>query len=314
VSALPTTAGAAGVADSGPAPGTVTGVSDQSPAPGGLDPVTVAAVDALPAVSRLTLVAVAGPSRALNAETASWLAARFDVPDPARTFHPSGDQWKVADLDAVLATAALRPEVRNVIVLTDLDRCPPRTLDHVLKVTEEPPAPTTFVVTCAAVDELPVTVQGRVSATVDVVPAASGTADPFTDLFAPEVWMGARIAARDRSEAVVDAARVLLAGPGDGTATSAAAFVDASARLARAAASPADRPAWERDLVRLAVVRRRRVVADAVRAGGLAAGPAARALTDLDRAAVLVDRYVPVASVAAAVAAADRVLGTAADR
>ena len=75
---------------------------------------------------------------------------------------PEGDRWTVSEVDVTIAgPAALIPVERNVIVVLSADRMDRSTSEHLLKVVEEPSAPTTFVFVTARAGALLPTLRGR---------------------------------------------------------------------------------------------------------------------------------------------------------
>ena len=80
----------------------------------------------------------------------------------ARVVTPATDNWTVDEVHELLVSPAARmPQVRNVLVAMDADRMSAACADHVLKIIEEPVAPTTFVLCVSAADALPATIRGR---------------------------------------------------------------------------------------------------------------------------------------------------------
>ncbi len=86
-----------------------------------------------------------------------------------RVVEPTGQAWSVDELGTeVCAPAALRPTVRNVIVIVGADRMAPMAADKLLKTVEEPGADTLFLACCTDRNRLSATVLGRVSNILEV--------------------------------------------------------------------------------------------------------------------------------------------------
>lgn len=98
------------------------------------------------------------------------LAAQLLDPDhlatDAKTFSPEGERWKVAELDPAIATLALAPLERHVLGLWDVHRMDRACFDKLLKVCEEPPAPSTVCWSTPQLAHLPTTLRSRISSVI----------------------------------------------------------------------------------------------------------------------------------------------------
>lgn len=113
------------------------------------------------------------PLPELAAAAGRWIARHHLGPAAdydAASFAPSAQRWRVTDLEPVLARAARQPRRRHVLILEDADRLEQRSYDRLLKLAEEPPAPTLLVLTATATSQLPATLRGRAAADVVVHP------------------------------------------------------------------------------------------------------------------------------------------------
>jgi len=103
-----------------------------------------------------------------------WFAAahlgRFNARLDMGFFSPTSSRWKVADLEPVLNRASLMPISRHVLVLENADQMDQVCFDRLLKITEQPPAPTLFVLTGTSPSTFKPTIQGRASFSSELVP------------------------------------------------------------------------------------------------------------------------------------------------
>jgi len=104
---------------------------------------------------------------------ASWIVAEL-LPtaqsrlSDARIVAPDKTNWTVDEItEQIIAPANLTPRLRNVIVVEDADKMTAAAADHLLKVIEEPPSPTTFVLCTPSADLLSVTIRSRSSAKIN---------------------------------------------------------------------------------------------------------------------------------------------------
>lgn len=99
---------------------------------------------------------------------------------------PSGERWKVADLEPVLHAFALTPLERKMVLLLAADTMDAAAYDRLLKLVEEPPSPCTIVFATPSVAALPATLRGRFTATCQVpVPLPEGMAGLLRELALP---------------------------------------------------------------------------------------------------------------------------------
>ena len=142
-----------------------------------LDPGCVAALQALAAHAEPPGVVLdAGPGGlgvaaatvvAAEALAAASPSAGDDAAADLRVARPDGDAWTVEEVDErILTAAAMRPVVMNAIVVDRADRMSARAADRLLKTIECPPAASWFVLVATDASRLPVTVRGRMAATV----------------------------------------------------------------------------------------------------------------------------------------------------
>jgi hypothetical protein len=117
-----------------------------------------------------SLVLLTGPGSRLAAVS---LAHRLvSAPDVVRLAEPDSGRWQVADLaEQVFAPVSYAPHVRHVLVLTHASSLSSAQWDRLLKLFEEPPAPTWFLVECDRLDEVPAAIRGRAGQLVQVEPA-----------------------------------------------------------------------------------------------------------------------------------------------
>lgn len=88
---------------------------------------------------------------------------------------PAGPSWSIAEIDQTIRTAGeFVPTLRNVIVVLDAHKMAPAGFDHLLKLIEEPLAPTTYVLCVDEIGALPPTIRGRLTH------AINANADPAT--------------------------------------------------------------------------------------------------------------------------------------
>jgi DNA polymerase III delta prime subunit len=115
------------------------------------------------------VIAFVSPSLAAsNAAALTFAAAQPDGVDDVKVLTPAEGRWKVDDLDAVIAAAAMRPVVRNLLVIERADDMTDLVVARLLKTFEEPAAPTWFLLCVRTVASMPVPVQGRIHTTVTV--------------------------------------------------------------------------------------------------------------------------------------------------
>lgn len=117
----------------------------------------------------------------LESETASFaalIAARAARPlgplVDQRRFAPEGDRYTVAELDAILIAAALRPEQRNILTLEALDTAGELAIARLLRTVEEPPAPTLFIACVRDRARLGIPLLGRAHAIVPLTGPGDG--------------------------------------------------------------------------------------------------------------------------------------------
>lgn len=104
---------------------------------------------------------------------------------------PSGERWKVADLEPVLHAFALTPLERKMVLLLAADTMDAAAYDRLLKLVEEPPSPCTIVFAAPSVAALPATLRGRFTATCQVpVPLPEGMAGLLHELALPVSLLG----------------------------------------------------------------------------------------------------------------------------
>lgn len=113
-----------------------------------------------------TLVIIEAPSL-LAEELAAVLAATL-VPtkearnSDVRVLSPASANWALDEIDQqVVVPSSLTPRVRNVLVLMAADQMTNRNAEHLLRATEEPPAPTTFIFCVADASRVLPTLRGR---------------------------------------------------------------------------------------------------------------------------------------------------------
>jgi hypothetical protein len=113
-----------------------------------------------------TLVIIEGPS--LLAEALAEVLAATLVPtkqarnSDVRVLSPASANWALDEIDQqVVIPSSLTPRVRNVLVLMAADQMTNRNAEHLLRATEEPPAPTTFIFCVADASRVPNTLRGR---------------------------------------------------------------------------------------------------------------------------------------------------------
>lgn len=143
-----------------------------------VDPASIAAVDgAAHSHPNASVIIVEGPSDTVatvvalrGAETAAGVHAQVDV----RVAAPNGDRWTVDELATnIVDPASMRPNHRNHIVVASADKMATLAADRLLKVTEEPSAPTTFWFAVTDTSRLLTTLRGRAT---DVI--VCGLIDP----------------------------------------------------------------------------------------------------------------------------------------
>jgi len=99
---------------------------------------------------------------------------------------PSGERWKVADLEPVLHAFALTPLERKMLLLLAADAMDAGAYDRLLKLVEEPPFPCTIVFAAPSAATLPATLRGRFTATCQVpVPLPEGVEVLLRELSLP---------------------------------------------------------------------------------------------------------------------------------
>jgi hypothetical protein len=104
---------------------------------------------------------------------------------------PSGERWKVADLEPVLHALSLTPLERKMMLLLAADTMDSSAYDRLLKLVEEPPSPCTIVFAAPIAAELPATLRGRFTATCQVpVPLPEGMGDLLRELALPASLLG----------------------------------------------------------------------------------------------------------------------------
>lgn len=103
---------------------------------------------------------------------ASWLAQQWAPPtDVARLAPPQGS-WRAEDVTGQLFPAVrLVPSHRHAVVVDRAEELVTRLHDRVLKLFEEPPAPTWFLLCLPAGTDLPATISSRVALRLDARPA-----------------------------------------------------------------------------------------------------------------------------------------------
>ena len=113
-----------------------------------------------------TLVIIEAPG--LLAEAQAEALALSLIPTKAarnadvRVLSPAGAQWTLEEIDQqITVPASLTPLVRNVLIILGADQMSTRNAEHLLKATEEPPAPTTFVFCVASARNVLATLRGR---------------------------------------------------------------------------------------------------------------------------------------------------------
>jgi hypothetical protein len=125
-----------------------------------------------------TLAVIACELPGVAADAAAWLAHQIGGADGSgdtdvRVAAPEQGRWTVRELDArVAAAAGTYPRVRNLLVVTDADRMDTGAAEHLLKVVEEPAAPTLFLFAVRSPQVLLPTIRGRAAAEVTLRPAS----------------------------------------------------------------------------------------------------------------------------------------------
>jgi hypothetical protein len=130
---------------------------------------------AIAEAARSNPTAVIIQSTPLLAEVAAARLAELLVPAlqarlmDVRVLAPESTTWTVDEVSRyIVAPAMLTPTVRNIIVILDADRMSTGCAEHLLKVIEEPSAPTTFCLCVTDSSLLLPTIRGRVSTTLDI--------------------------------------------------------------------------------------------------------------------------------------------------
>lgn len=273
--------------------------------------------------SRVTLFA--SPSFAASyAAAVEFARAQPDAEDDLRVLAPAdGGRWRVEDLETVMFAAALRPTVRNLLVLERADDISDDGMTRLLKTFEEPPAPTWFLLCVRDPDTLPGPVRGRVhrveyvpSPPADVVAAAmvAGGADPAeAAAVASAVHPRTELAPLIGTKAVAALEELAAATVWPLSAAAAAAAASAVDAVAAAAKPPGGRSsdlerwrtALKRDLAAMALQRWQQAVSSELFAAAAARRQIRHveaAARRLDSAASLLDRGAPVPAAFAALA------------
>lgn len=104
---------------------------------------------------------------------------------------PSGERWKVVDLEPVLHAFALTPLERKMLLILAADAMDAGAYDRLLKLVEEPPFPCTIVFAAPTASALPATLRGRFTATCPVpVPLPEGIDVLLRELALPVSLLG----------------------------------------------------------------------------------------------------------------------------
>jgi hypothetical protein len=113
-----------------------------------------------------TLVIIEAPS--LLAEALAETLAKALVPTLAarnsdvRVLSPASASWVLDEIDQqIVVPSSLTPLVRNVLVILNADQMSTRNAEHLLRATEEPPAPTTFIFCVGSANNVLATLRGR---------------------------------------------------------------------------------------------------------------------------------------------------------
>lgn len=86
----------------------------------------------------------------------------------SRVFSPTGERWRVADLDEPLHLLSLSPLRRRMLLLLSTDAMDPAVYDRLLKVVEDPPAPVSIFLATADLGALPATLRSRCNSTISL--------------------------------------------------------------------------------------------------------------------------------------------------
>lgn len=267
------------------------------------------------------LVVLVGDDPWLVESSALWLAEKSGFDEDLRVARPASDRWTIEELDElVIAPSALKPSVRNLIVLCRADNIAPGAYAHLLKTIEEPPAPTTFVFSLRSMASLPATLRGRAAAVCQIqgldershaealtaLGLSAAQAASLVEVTAPfSVWASA-LASPSSVELALAAFDVPLSRRLPITvATELAEACDAvTAALESSMESPGPTPALLRDVVRHALYRLELKMSISLRHSAVTPAHVARAAnvaSALERAHLLVDRYAPPLTVFATV-------------
>ncbi len=132
----------------------------------------------LAAVPLSPLTVVEAPSDEMAIAAANQIAAKVlgdALANDFRVVEPAGSAWTVDELSTeICSPAALKPTVRNVIVIVGADRMAPLTADKLLKTVEEPGADTLFLACCRDRNKLSNTILGRASSILELASPPPG--------------------------------------------------------------------------------------------------------------------------------------------
>lgn len=130
-----------------------------------------AIVPTLPTTGAVVLLC---PFDALASQAGRYLGERL-CPDTStldvHVVSPAGTTWTMEEVDQGLcAPASLAPLDKHVVVVSAADALSVQGADRLLKIIEEPPAPTLWLLCAKDVEDLPITLRSRVLRVVELTP------------------------------------------------------------------------------------------------------------------------------------------------
>jgi hypothetical protein len=201
-------------------------------------------------------------------------------PTDAVRLSPATGRWRAEEVDQLRSSFTLTPIERYVVGVFEVHRMDPAAVDRLLKLFEEPPAPTLFVLTAPTPDDLAPTMRSRLTAHIPVAVAV----DPALSDRLAALGLHPRLATRPLTASLVASLEAagdlerLASVVASATSTPATAAFDLAKTLDALAVSSGDDPRRAKgELARLVLEHFRLGSVDVVAAGGPASAVAALA-------------------------------------